>query len=85
MEDPVEYQLEGVNQIQVQPVIGLSFANALRAIVRQDPDVIMVGEMRDLETARICVQSSLTGHMVLSTLHTNDAPQQYYPFAGDGR
>ncbi len=74
VEDPVEYQLEGVNQIQVQPVIGLSFANALRAIVRQDPDVIMVGEMRDLETARICVQSSLTGHMVLSTLHTNDAP-----------
>ena len=74
VEDPVEYQLEGVNQIQVQPAIGLSFANALRSIVRQDPDVIMVGEMRDLETARICVQSALTGHMVLSTLHTNDAP-----------
>ncbi|WP_372598606.1 type II secretion system ATPase GspE [Amphritea sp.] len=74
VEDPVEYQLEGVNQIQVQPAIGLSFANALRSIVRQDPDVIMVGEMRDLETARICVQSALTGHMVLSTLHTNNAP-----------
>ncbi|EKE75978.1 type II secretion system ATPase GspE [Gallaecimonas xiamenensis] len=73
VEDPVEYQLQGVNQIQVKPDIGLSFANALRAIVRQDPDVIMVGEMRDLETARICVQSALTGHLVLSTLHTNDA------------
>ena len=66
--------MEGVNQIQVKPAIGLTFANALRSIVRQDPDVIMVGEMRDLETARICVQSALTGHLVLSTLHTNDAP-----------
>ncbi|MPV85731.1 type II secretion system ATPase GspE [Ostreibacterium oceani] len=73
-EDPVEYQLEGVNQIQVKPQIGLTFASALRAIVRQDPDVIMVGEMRDLETAQIAVQSALTGHLVLSTLHTNDAP-----------
>ena len=73
VEDPVEYQLEGVNQIHVKPSIGLSFASALRSIVRQDPDVIMVGEMRDLETARICVQSALTGHLVLSTLHTNDA------------
>ncbi|WP_299178576.1 type II secretion system ATPase GspE [uncultured Neptuniibacter sp.] len=73
VEDPVEYQLDGINQIQVKPSIGLSFAGALRSIVRQDPDVIMVGEMRDLETARICVQSSLTGHIVLSTLHTNDA------------
>ncbi|ROQ19124.1 type II secretion system ATPase GspE [Gallaecimonas pentaromativorans] len=73
VEDPVEYQLAGVNQIQIKPDIGLTFANALRAIVRQDPDVIMVGEMRDLETARICVQSALTGHLVLSTLHTNDA------------
>ncbi len=73
VEDPVEYQLEGINQMQVKPDIGLSFANALRSIVRQDPDVIMVGEMRDLETARICVQSALTGHLVLSTLHTNDA------------
>jgi general secretion pathway protein E len=74
VEDPVEYQLEGINQIQVKPQIGLTFANALRAIVRQDPDVIMIGEMRDLETARIAVQSALTGHLVLSTLHTNDAP-----------
>ncbi len=73
VEDPVEYQLDGVNQIQVKPQIGLDFANALRAIVRQDPDVIMVGEMRDTETVRIAVQSALTGHLVLSTLHTNDA------------
>ena len=73
VEDPVEYQLEGVNQIQVRPAINLAFANALRSIVRQDPDVIMVGEMRDPETARICIQAALTGHLVLSTLHTNDA------------
>jgi general secretion pathway protein E len=73
IEDPVEYQLDGINQIQVKPQIGLDFPNALRSIVRQDPDVIMVGEMRDLETARIAVQSALTGHVVLSTLHTNDA------------
>ncbi|SEG05156.1 type II secretion system ATPase GspE [Marinobacterium lutimaris] len=73
VEDPVEYQLAGINQIQVKSSIGLSFANALRSIVRQDPDVIMVGEMRDLETARISIQSALTGHLVLSTLHTNDA------------
>jgi general secretion pathway protein E len=74
VEDPVEYQMEGVNQIQVKPQIGLTFANALRSIVRQDPDVIMIGEIRDLETAQIAVQSALTGHMVISTLHTNDAP-----------
>ncbi|MCB1786068.1 MAG: type II secretion system ATPase GspE [Chromatiaceae bacterium] len=73
VEDPVEYQLDGINQIQVKPQIGLNFANALRAIVRQDPDIIMVGEMRDAETVRIAVQSALTGHLVLSTLHTNDA------------
>ena len=73
VEDPVEYQLEGINQIQVKPQIGLTFASALRSIMRQDPDVIMIGEMRDLETARIAVQSALTGHLVLSTLHTNDA------------
>ena len=73
VEDPVEYQMDGINQIQVKPQIGLTFANALRSIVRQDPDVIMVGEIRDLETAQIAVQSALTGHMVLSTLHTNDA------------
>jgi general secretion pathway protein E len=74
VEDPVEYQIDGLAQIQVRPAIELGFAAALRAIVRHDPDVIMVGEMRDLETARICVQSALTGHLVLSTLHTNDAP-----------
>lgn len=73
VEDPVEYQLEGINQIQVKPQIDLTFANALRAIVRQDPDIIMIGEMRDLETASIAVQSALTGHLVLSTVHTNDA------------
>ena len=73
VEDPVEYQMEGINQIQVKPQIGLTFANALRSIVRQDPDIIMIGEIRDLETAQIAVQSALTGHMVLSTLHTNDA------------
>jgi len=69
----VEYQLRGVNQIQVRPEIKLTFAKGLRSIVRQDPDVIMVGEIRDLETAEIAVQSSLTGHLVFSTLHTNDA------------
>ncbi|MBN1547717.1 MAG: type II secretion system ATPase GspE [Syntrophaceae bacterium] len=74
VEDPVEYQIKGVNQIQVKPIIGLSFAEALRHIVRQDPDVIMIGEIRDLETAEIAVQSALTGHLVFSTLHTNDAP-----------
>ncbi|MBE0623364.1 MAG: type II secretion system ATPase GspE [Burkholderiales bacterium] len=74
VEDPVEYQVEGINQIQVKPQIDLSFANALRSIVRQDPDVIMIGEIRDVETAEIALQSALTGHLVLSTLHTNDAP-----------
>ncbi len=73
VEDPVEYQLAGINQIQVKPQIGLTFAHALRSILRQDPDVIMVGEMRDLETSRIAVQAALTGHKVFSTLHTNDA------------
>jgi len=73
IEDPVEYQLSGVNQIQVKPQIGLTFANGLRSIVRQDPDVIMVGEIRDAETAEIAVQAALTGHLVFSTLHTNDA------------
>ena len=73
VEDPVEYQLDGINQIQVKPQIGLDFSHALRSIVRQDPDIIMIGEMRDLETARIAVQSALTGHLVFSTLHTNDA------------
>ncbi|MBK1705583.1 type II secretion system ATPase GspE [Halochromatium glycolicum] len=74
VEDPVEYQVPGINQIPVKSSIGMTFAGALRAIVRQDPDIIMVGEMRDLETARIAVQSALTGHVVISTLHTNDAP-----------
>jgi general secretion pathway protein E len=73
VEDPVEYQMPGINQIQVKPQINLTFANALRSIVRQDPDVIMIGEIRDLETAEIAVQSALTGHLVLSTVHTNDA------------
>jgi nucleoside-triphosphatase THEP1 len=73
VEDPVEYQLPGVNQIQVQSQIDLTFARALRAILRQDPDIIMIGEMRDTETAQIGVQSALTGHLVLSTLHTNTA------------
>ncbi len=74
VEDPVEYQLKGVNQIQVKAQIGLNFASTLRHIVRQDPDVIMIGEIRDLETAEIAIQSALTGHLVFSTLHTNDAP-----------
>ena len=73
IEDPVEYQLEGVNQIQVKPKIGLTFASGLRHIVRQDPDVILVGEIRDRETAEIAIHAALTGHLVLSTLHTNDA------------
>ena len=73
VEDPVEYQLEGINQIQVHPQINLTFASALRSILRQDPDIIMIGEMRDGETAQIAVQSALTGHLVLSTLHTNTA------------
>ncbi len=74
IEDPVEYQLRGVNQIHVKPKIGLTFASGLRHIVRQDPDVIMVGEIRDLETADIGIHAALTGHLVFSTLHTNDAP-----------
>src|SRR6185295_2849182 len=73
VEDPIEYQLGGINQIQVQPAIGLDFPHALRSILRQDPDIIMIGEIRDLETARIAVQASLTGHLVFSTLHTNSA------------
>ena len=74
IEDPVEYQIEGVGQIQVNPKIDLDFANGLRSILRQDPDVIMIGEIRDADTANIAIQASLTGHLVLSTLHTNDAP-----------
>ena len=74
VEDPVEYELAGIGQTQVNPKIDLTFAKALRAILRQDPDVIMVGEIRDYETAEIAIQASLTGHLVLATLHTNDAP-----------
>lgn len=74
VEDPIEYHLKGINQIQVMPQIGLDFPNILRHIVRQDPDIIMIGEIRDLETAEIAIQSALTGHLVFSTLHTNDAP-----------
>jgi general secretion pathway protein E len=73
IEDPIEYQLKGVGQIQVNPKIDLTFANGLRSILRQDPDIIMVGEIRDVETAEIAIQASLTGHLVLSTLHTNDS------------
>ena len=74
VEDPVEYQIDGINQIQVKPQIDLTFANALRSLVRQDPDVLLIGEIRDKETADIGIESALTGHLVLSTLHTNDAP-----------
>ncbi|MBN1593217.1 MAG: type II secretion system ATPase GspE [Candidatus Coatesbacteria bacterium] len=74
VEDPVEYELPGVNQIEVKSKIGLTFASGLRSIVRQDPDIILIGEIRDLETAEIAIQSSLTGHLVFSTVHTNDAP-----------
>lgn len=73
LEEPVEYQLSGINQIQVNPKIGMTFANGLRSIVRQDPDIILVGEIRDKETAEIAIQSALTGHLLFSTLHTNDA------------
>ncbi len=74
VEDPVEYKIDGINQLQVKPDIGLTFAAALRSFLRQDPDIMLVGEVRDLETAQICIRSALTGHLVLSTLHTNDAP-----------
>jgi general secretion pathway protein E len=77
LEDPVEYQIEGINQIQVNADIGFTFAKGLRSILRQDPDVLMVGEIRDRETAEIAIQSSLTGHLVLSTVHTNDAPSAF--------
>src|SRR5207248_11284564 len=74
IEDPVEYQLKGVNQIQVNTKSGMTFAAGLRSILRHDPDVVLIGEIRDKETAEIAVQASLTGHLVFSTLHTNDAP-----------
>src|SRR5512135_799997 len=74
VEDPVEFQVQGINQVPVKKEIGLSFGNALRSILRQDPDIIMIGEIRDTETAEIAVESALTGHQVLSTMHCNDAP-----------
>ncbi len=74
IEDPVEYQIAGINQVQVKPSIGLTFASGLRSFLRQDPDIMLVGEIRDLDTAQICVRAALTGHLVFSTLHTNDAP-----------
>src|SRR5687768_18458906 len=74
VEDPVEYRLRGVNQIQINVKAGLTFASALRSILRADPDVVMVGEIRDTETAKISIEAALTGHFVLSSLHTNDAP-----------
>ncbi|HSH35082.1 GspE/PulE family protein [Schnuerera sp.] len=74
IEDPVEYKLEGINQVQINPKAGLTFANGLRSILRQDPDIIMVGEIRDAETAKIAIRAAITGHLVLSTLHTNDSP-----------
>lgn len=77
LEDPIEYQLAGINQVQVQPAIGFDFAHGLRSIVRQDPDIIMVGEIRDRETASVAMQSALTGHLVFSTVHTNDTPSAY--------
>src|SRR5262249_52269028 len=77
VEDPVEYQQEGISQIQVHTKIGLTFAASLRSILRHDPDVILIGEMRDLETAESAIQASLTGHLVFSTLHTNDAPSAF--------
>jgi general secretion pathway protein E len=83
-EDPIEYQLEGINQIQVQPKVGLTFAASLRSILRHDPDVVLVGEIRDLETAESAVQASLTGHLVFSTLHTNDAAGAFMRLADMG-
>lgn len=74
MEDPIEYKFEGINQVQAKPEIGLTFANGMRSFLRQDPDVVMVGEVRDQETAEMCIRGALTGHIVFSTLHTNDAP-----------
>jgi type IV pilus assembly protein PilB len=74
LEDPVEYQIQGITQVQVNPKAGLTFASGLRSMMRADPDILMVGEIRDRETAQIAIEGALTGHMVLSTLHTNDAP-----------
>src|SRR5258708_16656184 len=83
-EDPVEFQLAGINQVQMKEQIGLNFAAALRAFLRQDPNIILVGEIRDFETAEIGVKAALTGHFVLSTLHTNDAPSANSPLYNMG-
>ena len=85
VEDPVEYILAGINQVQVNEAVGLTFAAALRAILRQAPNVVMIGEIRDLETASIAINASLTGHLVFSTLHTNDAPERRHPSGGHRR
>ena len=85
VEDPVEYRLPGVNQIQVNTKAGLTFASALRSILRADPDIVLIGEIRDRETALIAVEAALTGHLVLSTLHTNDAPLGHHAAHRDGR
>ena len=85
VEDPVEYRLAGLNQVQINPRAGLTFATALRSILRSDPDVVMVGEIRDVETAKISIEAALTGHFVLSTLHTNDAPSALTRLQRDGR
>ncbi len=84
VEDPVEYRLPGINQVQTNAKAGLTFASALRSILRSDPDVVLIGEIRDHETAQIAVEASLTGHLVLSTLHTNDAPELDHPAHRDG-
>jgi type IV pilus assembly protein PilB len=83
-EDPIEYDIEGIIQVPVNPDVGVTFANVLRAILRHDPDKILVGEIRDYETAEIAVQSSLTGHLVFSTLHTNDAPSRHHATSRHG-
>ncbi len=84
-EDPIEYQLDGINQIQVHTKVGLTFAASLRSILRHDPDVVLVGEIRDLETAENAIQASLTGHLVFSTLHTNDAAGRVHAAGRHGR
>ena len=83
-EDPVEFNLPGINQVQINEQIGLTFAAALRAFLRQDPNIILVGEIRDLETAEIAIKAALTGHLVLTTLHTNDAPSTISRLAQHG-
>ena len=84
VEDPVEYKFKGMNQVQVKAQVGLTFSTALRAFLRQDPDIIMVGEVRDQETAQICLRAALTGHFVLSTIHTNDSLSAVSRLAGHG-